>query len=469
MRRYSCERGWLKGMFVIMNKSHLIAGVRRMCGAFAIVALVIYLSTNAFTEATLGHSDASIGWLGVAFLLGICGYILQSLEVGRLKFYKSTLLLLSFILYFSINLMVTVPNQAYANQLLVGSTGGLLFSYVLGVVAYFGVRETLGVDNHDAGLYAGAIATVLVWLIIFYMISGYFQVSGNLQSDILLVSDNLGYQRRGNFMSLMFLISSCILVGVVQSNTLAGSLTGRLIELVTIFFYAVSVPLWLYLGQLVGSNSEVMCVVGFAIVSMAFMVCGMHSRDGAQPVTVGRLFRVGIGMGSVVVGVIVCAIWYFNVDVTRLRLLNFGNGGTTTSIATRLVLLSKDYFTQLDYSPLVGNMYVDGFTTGFGTYAHSLPLSLLTHLGILGALLFFLFFFTRLREVRHGGTWTDSFLFVAGRSRTYNLYTRAMLWAVVIMACLTAFFVWMPLWFALGLLVPPFAIGGGAMESGGRP
>jgi O-antigen ligase len=60
-------------------------------------------------------------------------------------------------------------------------------------------------------------------------------------------------------------------------------------------------------------------------------------------------------------------------------------------LMSRIEIL-KNFDMQFSISPIFGNMYSDNMTSGSGTAAHSLALSLLSHTGVIGFLLFCLFF-----------------------------------------------------------------------------
>lgn len=113
-----------------------------------------------------------------------------------------------------------------------------------------------------------------------------------------------------------------------------------------------------------------------------------------------------------------------------------------SSIQSRLVLLS-DFYTQFIVSPILGDFQAEVSAGAFkGEYMHSLPLSLLTHSGIVGFILFFsvcinlIYTETKRRVV-------DS-LWLVLRFRLFIL--------IIILASVYAFFTWLPLWFFMGLL-----------------
>lgn len=113
-----------------------------------------------------------------------------------------------------------------------------------------------------------------------------------------------------------------------------------------------------------------------------------------------------------------------------------------SSIQTRLALLS-DFITQFTVSPVLGDFQAEVSAGAFkGEYIHSLPLSLLTHSGLVGFLLF-LFAWVKLILVELKTKVTDN-LWLVLRFRLFILIT--------ILGCVYAFFTWLPLWFFLGLL-----------------
>lgn len=122
---------------------------------------------------------------------------------------------------------------------------------------------------------------------------------------------------------------------------------------------------------------------------------------------------------------------------TRFSQLREGSLMELSSVTSRMQLLPL-FSKQFGVSPIFGDMGAE-VSAGFsrGEYVHSLPLSALTHTGLIGSILLF------------------SLIFVAvdPRRKTNNDKFAVFLFGVVLLcATASAFFTWIPLWFMIGYL-----------------
>ncbi|MBL8890169.1 MAG: hypothetical protein JNL67_09330 [Planctomycetaceae bacterium] len=117
-------------------------------------------------------------------------------------------------------------------------------------------------------------------------------------------------------------------------------------------------------------------------------------------------------------------------ETTRFSALTEGDW-MISSVRARLSILEL-FWDQWASSPFTGDYVVEERIGGHGNYVHSLPLSLLTHLGVFGFAIF---------------AW--AFYFV---SRSTNGSFRPSLLTLIVFAISTVstFFSWTPVWFMLG-------------------
>lgn len=115
---------------------------------------------------------------------------------------------------------------------------------------------------------------------------------------------------------------------------------------------------------------------------------------------------------------------------------------TISSIQTRLLLL-PDFWPQFDVAPVFGNFNAE-MRSGFdeGAYMHSIPLSLLTHTGLIGFLLISLACFFVFRATR------ASLGFASPNTR----FALGLFGVTLLLGTLYAFFTWAPFWFFLGYM-----------------
>jgi len=124
-----------------------------------------------------------------------------------------------------------------------------------------------------------------------------------------------------------------------------------------------------------------------------------------------------------------------------------------TSVDSRLELWSN-FVIHLDYSLLLGNMGVDTYTTGSGSYVHSLVGSLLTHLGLIGFILFFTYLYFAIKEKLYSSYSEGEY----GRyvDNGISVYSLIVFIAMLLIASVGVFFTWVPIWFLMGMFFPVF-------------
>ena len=137
---------------------------------------------------------------------------------------------------------------------------------------------------------------------------------------------------------------------------------------------------------------------------------------------------------------------FFDIDLDQFRIFDFGSGDVS-SVSSRLALWDN-FLIHFDYNPIFGNMAVDALTTGEGTYVHSFIATLLTHLGIVGFIFFFIYLFVAIKEKLK----SSNNLYVNNLFALYSLIVFAGIFAI---ASFGTFITWIPLWFLLGLIFPP--------------
>lgn len=104
------------------------------------------------------------------------------------------------------------------------------------------------------------------------------------------------------------------------------------------------------------------------------------------------------------------------------------------NLMTRIDIIKESGVPQILYNPLWGDLSVDRIITGEpGWYIHSI-VSVQTHLGIFGSILLFGYIVYGICLLR----------------ATRNPIVKSMFLSVLVMAFLSSFIIWLPLWFALG-------------------
>jgi hypothetical protein len=214
-------------------------------------------------------------------------------------------------------------------------------------------------------------------------------------------------------------------------------------------------------SQVLGSNSGPVFILPVALLTFAvgrvsFRMCSakqsVSSRDSSNSLirVLGRALVPLLVAAIVGTGAFIAAVDAGLIDITQFRAFGFEEASLlNASVQSRYRILVSNFLPQLMHSPIFGNFFVDRFTTGEGTYAHSL-IAILPHLGVLGVILFMTMMTGVAMQLR--SMWSRS----GGNESERRFATLAVLvmaWVVVFMT-LTTFFTNILLWFSLGLLAP---------------
>lgn len=151
------------------------------------------------------------------------------------------------------------------------------------------------------------------------------------------------------------------------------------------------------------------------------------------------------------VSLVIGSIAYFSqtqafVDIaenTRFSELESGSLGTGFSSLTSRLQIMKSFDDQFSVSPIWGNFQAEIIAgAGAGYFVHSIPLSFLTHTGIVGFTLFTLslIFLFRRRVFRHRNV-----------DASEQQFGRVMM-VVLVLGTISTFMTWSVLWFMMGFL-----------------
>jgi hypothetical protein len=188
----------------------------------------------------------------------------------------------------------------------------------------------------------------------------------------------------------------------------------------------VQAGLVFFTAQSVSSNKTVVAV---GLISVAALYrCWPRRRS------------VTAGVAAVATAVVIVlaarfvleAAGFPSIDVTQFRILNYGDGAfyQNDSVLSRWELFRDYGMRQLLGAPVFGDITIT-------SYQHSSVLSVQTHLGLVGSVLFWGFILLQLRQLRpHGG----------------NGGLRVIALPLLFVSAISSFFTWGPLWFLLGAL-----------------
>lgn len=191
--------------------------------------------------------------------------------------------------------------------------------------------------------------------------------------------------------------------------------------------------------------------------SLAYLVARMNSASIVLVWTVFLILfaafmarQLKLGNRALLVGLTIIGIAWFRTTGTFAAFIEstrFAQGGgisTLSSVSTRSQL-AETFWDQFGVDPVFGN-YSAEVVAGLqkGEYVHSLPLSLLTHVGVIGFFLFVLVALGALRQQRAA--------IRLAREAQGERFALHLFFALLIIASWTTFFTWLPLWFVLGYM-----------------
>lgn len=306
------------------------------------------------------------------------------------------------------------------------------------------------------------IYSILIFILVAIFSFFYFDLLVNLLSlqreDIFLISGGSNYQRVGSFMSMTFIILFHFIMLMLIDFKYKNRLT-KFLYLKSIIWNFTLIISALLFSQLIGSNNA---FVNLMILLIVFSIVIMLVMSKKSIFILSNYNILNIFRGEIVkriyfhifIAILVIALLLFlliaiyDIDINRFRILGFGTEGAT-SVNTRLELWNNFF-----YSLLLGNMMVDTHTTGTGSYVHSFIASPLTHLGLFGFLLFFVYLFFAIKE----NMISYNIYYLKFFDNIVFAYSFLLFAGIFLVASTSVYFSWTPILFLFGLIFPQFIL-----------
>jgi hypothetical protein len=368
--------------------------------------------------------------------------------------------------YFHLKVLIDVSDIVELKAITIGTSGGLIFALLLGTLVAIAQSFASQVEPYRRLDVLATLSFLLLSLA--FAASAFGAHLASVRHDIFLVDiANRKYQRAGDFVVILALIISFITARLYRHKT-AKTLLQQTCTGLALIVYILTSALLLITSQLMGSNkgfAVTLVLVGGTLIWIvrpslavlrwtALLVPKRVNAIAAFGKSLPKFVVSGAMAVAIAIGIVRVSFTLTALGPERFRIFGFTDGTIgADSLAGRFQLLSSNFLTQLAVNPIFGDLEADDLTTGQGTYAHSL-ISLLSHLGIVGALLFSVYLFvlyTELKKLnRFSGSMDDDI--------EIGVYKVIMLGLLLCFALVSAFFTWMPLWFGLGLLCPAFVV-----------
>lgn len=363
---------------------------------------------------------------------------------------KNVLLLLLFIGFIAFRALFDFNQISYLLTYTIRSNGGILFYVIAGIVIISQQNFLIKIGHVKA---AKQILILTMFLSLILLSSALLQLINNMGQSMFLIKILEGvYQQPANLMIIQILLFQILVsnlkrykadnillnLGILILSFLSmlgsqafGSNTGFVVNLVLLLNYFSIV--------FISSNKKINFFLKKPIntISPSFLnTYSFYLLFHKQLIYVLFLF-------------IFLAILLFSVFVDYIslfRIFGYGDLSSNSSLDSRLDLI-KNFYPQFEISPFFGNLASDRLTTGGGTFPHSLFLSLLTHTGILGTILFILFLGVYLKHIF---TIKDSDADDIYLEKIFRYKNIMIILVLLFYSTLATYFTWPPLWFFIG-------------------
>ncbi|MGB3724192.1 MAG: hypothetical protein WA981_00355 [Glaciecola sp.] len=433
---------------------------------FSLICLFI-----AFLMVNIADFGASTGTVIVLlFLLGCFALVIFTGYKGILgKIPTSLFALLVFLIYFAISLMMSIYDIDLLISFTVATTGGVIFAVLCGLACNICLHKLHIYLTKDLSLvtFARIFTTVLLACTCLFSYQILLNNLANVRADIFLLSeDTVDYQRPAAFMLMIFVFLCALVASLVTVSTK----NSKVFVFTNLALCFVLSAIFMMLSQLIGSNSGLVTIL-ITFVIFTFFILSQYlettrlnqlASTGFYPIIFSRL-----GVNLFVYGIICClvlgliiyaALLKSGIDLSVFRIFGFGTGDNS-SVNSRMALYDN-FLIHLDYSPIFGNMFVDIYTTGQGSYLHSI-LSIVPHLGIVGTFLFILLLVLIYRDVTN---YRANMIGLCAQ-KSFFVYRLAVITSVLLFCTFSTFFTWIPLWFTLAFLGIIFNLDNNAKRS----
>lgn len=422
-----------------------------------ICSLLLYLFTNI---KLIDEGSPALAVLAFSVMIGVFLLVLEIILKKNIYIKKSFFFLVLFLIYFIVNITLNRPNDLKA--LLIATTGGIILFYILGSLVAMNllyIKEKILKSNQFLNMFN---FFYIVFCLLFFVLflDTFTTLIANVRTDLFLLADLNGmYQRPGAFLVISFFIYSFITAFFLFVNKYEKkSKFMTLMAFLLFVLYCLLTIGGMLLSQMIGSNNTLVNLSGLLFATSIFYIFINFTKSenllSKIKLNIKKIFLSKLAsklFGSILISLFMVFVLllglinFFNIDLDKFRI--FGFGTETNAMTTRLELISN-FFIHFDYNPIFGNMAVDTLTTGEGTYIHSFVGSLLTHLGIVGFILFFIYLFVAIKEKlnNHNNLFVNNLL---------SLYSLVVFVGIFAIASFGTFITWVPIWFLLGLIFPP--------------
>jgi hypothetical protein len=297
------------------------------------------------------------------------------------------------------------------------------------------------------------ISIICLVTFILFFVNDIYQLNRLRAQELLLLTtiDVEYYQYKGNLLFIQFLNTCSLFVAYFSSCTKIS------VRILFISFTFIALLTYLQVGyaMLLGSNSGVISICCSFLVFVGYLIfiykttkytkasINFYNLNKCTLISIFLFGSIAFIFADNILFHIIDILDSMMIDTSRIRL--FGYGSELTSFTARHDIMKNNFMTHFLYNPLTGNMYVDYYTTGGGTYVHNI-LSFITHTGIIGFMFFAWFVIQSYKGMFHHAHDIDTLYY----NHAYSVYRVMFLSLILLFGSLSSFLTWAPLWFGIG-------------------
>lgn len=437
-----------------------MSSILSIVSGIGIAAIILFLFANVTSP------DEGAGYVYLAVSLGSCFLIVvyRVLLRGSFFFERHAVMLLSFLTYFLFKILLDVPDISEMKAFTVGTSGGVLFSIVLGIQVSILASEMLTRDK--SGTRRLMLCALFLLLAIVLSLDAFGTHLQSIRSDLFLIDSEVRrYQRPGNFCVMAIVTLSVI---VVYAGGPGKRILARLLGIANLIAFALLTVTLLLITQLIGSNLGFVTVFCVAFSTSVWKIgresnfakwrsLVNHKRNSAlsklRMLMPRYIWWVGV-FGGLTAAITLLVFALTPIEPQSFRIFGFDEGSLGgDSLQNRLRMLSNNFLQQWAYNPFLGNLRADELTTGEGTYAHSI-ISVFSHLGIVGGILLLAYLVSLYENLARARLNAKVFY----DDVDAGVFRIVLLSTILGISAIATFFTWMPLWYTLGLLFPPIVV-----------
>ena len=390
------------------------------------------------------------------FFVSSLSFIFLSILFKKIYISKLSIFLLIFISFILLRTLVDFNNLNEFLTYSISPGGGVLIHFLMGALLMAQQNYLMNFTNL---IRVKKVLNITMIFSLFLVLLVFFQIISNVNESVFLLDILRGsYQLPGKafIMLVLFLQLMILNLNVKSINTKLSDFLFLLI----CFLCAVS-------AQGFGSNTGLVVILLLALNFLVFRmilngkyinkILSLPLPSNVSFNIFSRSFQALLNRQLVTLIFLAILITYvmlnlFSDYLALFRIFSFGELGDLRSITSRYELL-PNFFPQAEIGLFFGNLASDEITTGKGTYPHSFFLTLITHTGFFGTLIFLFFLINYLNKLFTIENHVKEKLHELKKFKYFLLITFSMLFVYTNFA---TFFTWVPLWFFFGCTINMF-------------